>query len=356
MDAEKLRAQFPVCTQFAYLNSGTCGPLPAPAVGVAGQVLEECARSGRGNMYFEQMIALMTQRRAAYAALLSAEADDIALTTSTSEGVVRVLAGLELGPGDEILTSDEEHPGLLGPLTAAQVQRGVSVRAVPFSEIAGEVSPATRLVACSHVSWINGQIVPDLTHIDVPVLLDGAQGVGAVPTDPEALGCDFYAGSGQKWLCGPIGTGMLWVSPEWTERLLATGPTYLNLEDPNAGLKAVPAAGARRFDTPAQSLEAAVLAATAFVVLASTGWVELHERAASLAESLVERLVERGREVAPRGRTTLVSWHDDDPPATKDRLANAGVVVRDLPGTGLLRASVGAWNDESDLERLLAAL
>src|SRR5688572_9868189 len=273
MDAEKLRAQFPVCAQFAYLNSGTCGPLPAPAVGVAGQVLEECARSGRGNMYFEQMIALATQRRAAYAALLSAEADDVALTTSTSEGVVRVLAGLKLGPGDEILTSDEEHPGLLGPLTAARAQRGVSVRAVPFAEIAGEVSPATRLVACSHVSWINGQIVPDLTAVDVPVLLDGAQGVGAVHTDPKALGCDFYAGSGQKWLCGPIGTGMLWVSPEWTERLLATGPTYLNLEDPAAGLKAVPAAGARRFDTPAQSLETAVLAATAFVVLASTGWV-----------------------------------------------------------------------------------
>ena len=356
MDAEKLRAQFPVCAQFAYLNSGTCGPLPAPAVGVAGQVLEECARSGRGNMYFEQMIALMTQRRAAYAALLSAEADDIALTTSTSEGIVRVLAGLELGPGDEILTSDEEHPGLLGPLTAAQAQRGVSVRAVPFAEIAGEVSPATRLVACSHVSWINGQIVPDLTGVDVPVLLDGAQGIGAVQTDPRQLGCDFYAGSGQKWLCGPIGTGMLWVSPDWTERLLATGPTYLNLEDPAAGLEAVPAAGAQRFDTPAQSLEAAVLAATAFVVLASTGWVELHERAASLAETLVERLTEKGRDVAPRGRTTLVSWHDDDPMATKDRLAGAGVVIRDLPGTGLLRASVGAWNDESDLERLLAAL
>src|SRR5215207_2065701 len=126
--------------------------------------------------------------RAAYAALLSAEADDVALTTSTSEGVVRVLAGLDLGPGDEILTSDEEHPGLLGPLAAARSQRGVSVRPVPFAEIAGEVSPATRLVACSHVSWINGQIVPDLTGVAVPVLLDGAQGIGAVPTDPTALG------------------------------------------------------------------------------------------------------------------------------------------------------------------------
>jgi len=356
MDAEKLRAQFPVCGQLAYLNAGTCGPLPGPAVGVAGQVLEECARSGRGAMYFGQMIALATQRRAAYAALLNADADDVALTTSTSEGVVRVLAGLGLGPGDEVLTSDEEHPGLQGPLAAAREQRGVSVRAVPFAEIAGEVSSATRLVACSHVSWINGRIVRDLSAFDVPVLLDGAQGAGAIPTDIKTLGCDFYAGSGQKWLCGPVGTGLLWVSPEWTERLLATGPAYLNLENPAAGLDAVPATGAKRFDTPAQSLEVGVLAATAFVLLASTGWVEVHERAATLAESLAQRLAASGRDVAARDRTTLVSWHDDDPGTTRDRLANAGVVVRDLPGTGLLRASVGAWNDESDLQRLLDAL
>jgi len=356
MDPAKLREQFPVFERLAYLNAGTCGPLPGPAVGVAGKVLEESARSGRGAMYFEQMIALATQRRAAYAALLNAEADDVALTTSTSEGIVRVLAGLDLHAGDEILTSDEEHPGLLGPLAAARAQRGVTVRTVPFAQLAEAVSPATQLVACSHVSWITGSFAPDMIDVDVPVLLDGAQGVGAVPTDVKTLACDFYAGSGQKWLCGPVGTGMLWVSPAWSDRLQATGPTYMNLDNPGAGLDALPAAGAKRFDTPAQSLEAAVTAATAFVLLASTGWDELHERAATLAESFAESLAQSGRTVAARDRTTLVSWHDDDPVATKDRLAAAGVVIRDLPGTGLLRASVGAWNDESDLERLLAAL
>jgi L-cysteine/cystine lyase len=356
MDHAKLRAQFPVCERVAYLNAGTCGPLPAPAVGVASQVLEEAARSGRGTMYFGQMHALATQRRAAYAALLNAEAEDVALTTSTSEGIVRVLSGLDLRPGDEVLTSDEEHPGLLGPLAAARAQRGIAVREVPFDELAAAVSPATRLVACSHVSWLNGRLAPDFTGVDVPVLLDGAQGAGAVPVDVAALGCDFYAASGQKWLCGPVGTGLLWVSPDWTERLLTTGPTYLHLENPRAGLDALPAAGAKRFDTPAQSLEAAVLAATAFVVLASTGWADLHEHATTLAETLARMLAADGREVAARDRTTLVSWHHDDAPAANKRLAAAGVVIRDLPGKGLLRASVGAWNDESDLERLLAAL
>jgi L-cysteine/cystine lyase len=80
------------------------------------------------------------------------------------------------------------------------------------------------------------------------------------------------------------------------------------------------------------------------------------ERAATLAATLAQMLTERGRRVAPRDRTTLVSWQDPDPAAATARLAAAGVVVRDLPGRGLLRASVGAWNDDSDLERLLAAL
>ena len=75
-----------------------------------------------------------------------------------------------------------------------------------------------------------------------------------------------------------------------------------------------------------------------------------------LASLLAERLAGAGRTVAPRGETTLVSWEDADPEATRDRLFEAGIVVRNLPGTAYVRASVGAWNDESDLERLMAAL
>jgi L-cysteine/cystine lyase len=82
----------------------------------------------------------------------------------------------------------------------------------------------------------------------------------------------------------------------------------------------------------------------------------VHARAAALAAELAERLAERGRDVAPRAATTLVSWEEPDPVATRGALAEAGVVIRDLPGTPYLRASVGAWNDESDLERLLSSL
>ena len=82
----------------------------------------------------------------------------------------------------------------------------------------------------------------------------------------------------------------------------------------------------------------------------------MHERAIGLAARFADALAERGRAVASRDATTLVAWEDPDPPATAERLAAAGVVCRNLPHTPYLRASVGAWNDESDLERLLAAL
>ncbi len=357
MDPATLRAEFPVLGQFAYLNAGTCGPLPRAANMAIGEMLALATERGRSTAYFEAMLDRRTRLRDAYAALLQASSDDVALTTCTSEGIVRVLGALDLQPGDEVLTSDEEHPGLQGPLAAARDGRGLAVRAVPFARIADEVGPQTKLVACSHVSWVNGRVVSGTRDLgDVPVLLDGAQGIGAIPIDVAQLGCAFYAGSGQKWLCGPVGSGMLWISPQWSERVPAPGPTYLNLETPAAGLDAVARTTAARHDASALSAETCAAALAAVELLGGAGWDAVHERAATLAAQFADALTERGREVAPRDRTTLVSWKDADPEATRTRLAEAGVIIRDLPGTGLLRASVGAWNDESDLERLLSAL
>jgi L-cysteine/cystine lyase len=197
---------------------------------------------------------------------------------------------------------------------------------------------------------------PGLARAGVPVLLDGAQGVGAVDVDVTQLGCAFYAGSGQKWLCGPVGSGMLWVAPAWRERLAPIGATYLNLDDPAAGLDSPPRPDARRHDAPAISAEASAVAVAANDAIGAHGWPEARTRAVALAAALADRLAASGRTVAPRGPTTLVSWEDPDPEATRDRLAERDVVVRNLPGTSYLRASVGAWNDEDDLERLLAAL
>ncbi len=358
MDAAALRACFPVFERVAYLNAGSCGPVAGASVRALG---EECARwleEGRGKAYFERLQETHSELRSAYAEALGAAAADVALTASTSDGIVRVLLGLGLSAGDEVLIAEHEHPGLLGPLAAAREQLGLEVRAVPLAEIAGAVGPRTRLVACSHIGWTTGELAPPLGAVpdDVPVLLDGAQGAGAVPVEPDRLGCAFYAGSGQKWLCGPVGTGMLWVAPAWRRRLRAAGPTYPNLEEPGLGLGARPWPDARAYDAPALSAEVAVAARAAVDVLASHGWDDVHARARSLAGATAEGLRAAGREVGPRGETTLVSWRSDAPEDEVARLLESGVVVRSFAGLPWVRASLGAWSDQDDVDRLLAAI
>lgn len=352
-----MREEFPVFGAVAYLNAGTDGPLPARAVQASANELQRELGEGRAMAHFERRSELSGELRAAYARALGADPADVALTTCTTEGMAQVVGGLDFAHSDEILTSDEEHPGLLGALSAAHALHGVDVREVPLAEIANAVGPRTRLVACSHVGWVSGSLVPaELAELDVPVLLDGAQGVGAVPVDVHALGCDAYAGAGQKWLCGPDSTGMLWVSPTLRERISVSRRGYANLSDPNEGLHAQLHEDARRFDTLSQSAETVACALAAITVLESFSWAAVHEQARTLASRLAELLAERGRKPAPRGPSTLVSFHSPDPEGERTLLAERGVIVRNIPDRPLLRASVGAWNDEQDLEQLLQAL
>ncbi|HEX4806030.1 MAG TPA: aminotransferase class V-fold PLP-dependent enzyme [Conexibacter sp.] len=352
-----LRAQFPVLERIAYLNAGTNGPLPAPAVAAAREQLDRELAGGRaGIAHFQRRVELADGLRAAYAARVGCAPDDLALTTSTTEGVGRVLLALDLRPGEEIVTSDEEHPGVLGPL-AAQRARGVRVRVAPWADVADAVGPDTRVVVCSHVSWRSGRFAPAaLASLEVPVLLDGAQGAGAVPVDVAALGAGAYAAAGQKWLCGPEGTGLLYVSAALRERMHAPAPGYANLSDAGAGLDAAPWEDARAYDTPALPAASLAQAQAALDALGAAGWDAMHAGAAELAATAADALRERGRELLERDRTTLVTWREPDAEAAVARLAAAGVVVRSLPGEDLLRASFGAWNTVDDLDRLLGAL
>lgn len=355
MDAAAFRAEFPVFERLAFLNAGTDGPVPAVAVRAAHEALESELADGRHHPHFAARMGLQSELRSFYAGVLGCETRDVALQTSTSEGLGTVLAGLDLGPGHEIVTSDSEHPGLIGPLLAART-RGAKVRPVPLAEVAHAVRPTTTLVACSHVSWVTGEFAPaELRDVDVPVILDGAQGAGAVPLDVRALGCAAYAAAGQKWLCGADGTGMLYVEPEFAERVRVVAPSFVCFDDSHAGFDARLHDDARRFDTASLSREASAFSLASARLLDGAGLDAIHARAIALAAELAAALERRGRTVAPRSETTLVAWEDEDPPGTRQHLADAGVVVRDLPGTAYLRASVGAWNDERDLERLLSA-
>lgn len=350
-----LRDEFDVLQHTAYLNSGTDGPIPRAAAEQARAEIAAEAAEGRLWPHFERRRALTDELRAGYARVLNCDPDEVAVTSGTSTGLALVLAGLDLGPGDEVITSDSEHPGLIGPLIAARA-RGVTVRAVPFARLADAVDARTTLVAASHVNWITGEIAPaELADVPVPVILDGAQGAGAVEVDVRALKCATYAAAGQKWLCGADGTGMLYVEPEFGARVRTIAPGYAAFEDPSKGLDATLRTTGRRFDGQI-SREAVAFSLAALEVLEKHGLAEIFERAADLADRFAEALNAAGHAVAPRGRSTLVAFEHPDPEAARQRLAEAGVALRNLPGYPYLRASVGAWNDESDLDRLLAAL
>jgi L-cysteine/cystine lyase len=354
-DPTWFRAQFPVFERLSFMNAGSEGPIPRRAADAVQERLRSELEGGRGGRpYFMALLELAATLRGRCAERLGCDAAEVALTGSTTDGVNTVVSGLDLRPGDEIVTSDEEHPGLLAPLARAQRRHGVVIRAVPWEELASAVGPKTRLIACSHVSWVSGRLVDAraLAATGVLVVLDGAQGLGAVPVDVRALGCDFYAASGQKWLCGPTGSGCLFVKRERLDDLLMPWPGYGSLADPQNPLSSEPAEGAARFDVGFPTGIRSAWALASLDLFEEAGWEWVHERGLALAARLAQALAERGLEVAPRGPTTLVSWRAQDAEEQVERLREQGIVVRHLPGLGLVRASAGAWSSEEDVERL----
>jgi L-cysteine/cystine lyase len=357
MDVAALRAQLPVLERVVYLNTGSVGPVPAAARDATEADLRLQLEQGRGGKdHFEHAHALSERLRARIAPLMGCDPWEVALTGATTDGVNAVLGGLDLQPGDEIVTSDEEHPGLLVPLARARERPGLAVRVVPFDAVPGAVGARTRLVACSHVSWISGRVadVDALAAASAPVLLDGAQALGAVPVDVRALGCDYYAASGQKWLCGPIGSGYLYVREDRIDGLAPAWPGYGTLSDPARPLDLTLQPGAARFDTGFAPSHRSAWALAALDVLREAGIEALQARAIASAAQLAELLAARGIAVAPRGPSTLVSWEATDPQSESARLLDAGYLLRDLPGTPYVRASVGGWTSDAEIEGLAA--
>ena len=189
--------------------------------------------------------------------------------------------------------------------------------------IRAEITPRTRLLGLSHVSWINGALMPlrELAGHGVPILVDGAQGAGAIPVDVEELGVDFYTVSAQKWLLGPAATGALYVARSRLDDCRVAFPSYFSWKLPDYELRD----GAVRFEgswTPPASV-AGLLASFAFA--AEVG-EERFSRAREAAERCRALLLEHGAEVVTEpGQGTLVSWRADDPESMVDRLAEQGV-------------------------------
>jgi L-cysteine/cystine lyase len=364
VDLDAIRAGLPVLDRLAYLNAGTNGPLPRRTVEAMTAILARDLEEGRSSRsYFETMLARRDELRAALARVLHAEPGEVALTNSTTEGCNVVVNGLGIRPGDEVVTTDSEHPGLFGALVASGADlRAVPVRDLRAVDVLGELTAAvterTRLVALSHVSWLTGAAFPvrDLAELDPPVLVDGAQAAGAIPVDVHELGCDFYTVSAQKWLLGPDVTGALYVTRERVEELRMAMPSY-GAWDFGDDHTYSPRADAARFD-PGWIAAASGTGLLESLAFAEEAGEERFEHATAMAAHLRHMLEAAGHQILTEpDQATLVTWKvEEESKAVVERLADAGVVVRDLPGLGWLRASCGFWTSHDDLERLLGAL
>ena len=346
---EEVRAAFPVLEQFAYLNAGTNGPLARDAVeATIAEQLVDLAQGRGGEPYFSRALGMRDEVRAKLAALFGVEPAQVALTRSTTDGCNIVLAGLGIGPDDEIVTSDVEHFGLIGPLHAS----GARIVTAPEDGIVDAVTGRTRLIAISHVSWVTGNSLDPArvkAETGLPILIDGAQSAGVIPVEVGAI--DYYAVSCQKWLCGPDVTGALIVKRP--DDLPVALPSYFAQAEHQPDGSYVPREGAERFDsgwigTPS-------LAGLSKALDVAPEW--RFERAADMSAKCRAALEERFEVVTKPDQAGLVTFRPTrDPTELVEKLRTEGVIVRELPGRNLIRVSCGYWTSDDDLERLLGGL
>lgn len=251
------RAQFPALVNKQYFNYGGQGPMPQPSLDRIVATIQEIQRvgpfSGAANGYVSGIRRALRDRMAQE---LQVDSSAITLTEDVTMGCNIPLWGLTWQPGDHILMSDCEHPGVIAAVQEVQRRFGVEMSTCPLmatlnegdpaAVIAAQVQPKTKLVIISHILWNTGQVLPLKQVMDacravqpnVRVLVDAAQSVGVLPLQLAATGVDFYAFTGHKWWCGPEGVGGLYVSPEARETM---HPTYIGWRSINYSATGQPA-------------------------------------------------------------------------------------------------------------------
>lgn len=370
---EALRAQLPAVRTTGYFNAGSNGPLPTVALEAAEMVA--CRELEQGRIVPGAYVANRERNRrvaSSAAEVFGADADEIALTHSASEGINTALMGMTWNPGDEVVSTTEEHPGLLLPLALLAHRFGVVTRYANIGDggsgvveaIAAKITSRTRAIALSHVLWSTGAVLPlrDIATLarerHLLVVVDGAQAAGQIPVDLHALGIDAYAMAGQKWLCGPEATGLLFVR---RDRFADIAPTYVRYGQFETSGYFLPAAGAMRFEIGEfYSPAIAALEATLQWLHDEVGLDWAYRRNADLGAELRERLASIAgvSVVTPSGSMAgLVNFSivGMQPLEIADRIFQRGYTIRYVatpPCTLSARASVAWWNTDEEVAGL----
>lgn len=287
VEINEIRDNLPGVNDTVYLNTGTCGPLPQHVYDLMeAEMRTDLTRARIDSDHFPKIMRSRTQVREVVAAAVGADPSEIAVTSSTTDGMMQTVVGYRWQPGDELLISNIEHPGGLIPSFLAKRRNNLRMRVVDVGLGGGDpadivaaferaITPRTRMIVLSHVSYTTGAKLPvkEITAMahahDVLVVVDAAQSYGALDLDLHDLGVDAYAGSGQKWMCGPDGTGMLYVKASRVgefEQAFVSGGMQRDSMDYFGGSVA-PAFGAARFDSAGRNVALLVgqIAATEWV-------------------------------------------------------------------------------------------
>lgn len=370
---DAIRDALPSARASAYFNAGTFGPIPTSARDAMVGYVDRAYSDGRiGSAGYAEWHDLTEAARSGFAAIARASSTEIAVTHSTTDGVDLVLLGMDWAPGDEVVITDQEHPGLTEPLAMLARRYGIVVRAAaagPGSDVVATVTALmtsrTRLVAVSHVLWTTGEVLP-LARIGavcaeagVPLLADGAQWGGGIVDPPTSLAVDYFTYSGQKWLLGPSGSGALWVRPQRLAELHTAWPWYASV-DRSSGA-AVPWPDCRRLDAGTISLGAFAGAAAALRFRVDEVGIEEGATASLAVARQVRAALEElpGVEVVPVAEASqLVTFAlpGREAAAIVAALEDARVLVRSFTGLPFVRVSCGFWNDEGDVDRLVEAV
>jgi isopenicillin-N epimerase len=225
-DEPSLAAHWPLDPRVVFLNHGSFGACPRAVLDHQSALRAEL-EAEPVRFLSRELDDRLDVARAALAAFLGADADDLAFVTNATSGVNAVLRSRVWSAGDELLTTDHVYRACRNALDYVAAHGGarVIVAPLPFplespdevvEAVLTKVTPRTRLALLDHVTSPTGLVLPlarliaELSGRGVEVLVDGAHAPGMVPLDLNALGATYYSGNCHKWLCAPKGSAFLW--------------------------------------------------------------------------------------------------------------------------------------------------
>jgi L-cysteine/cystine lyase len=373
---QAIREEMPYAHNYAFLNTGSFGPIPQRTMDAMQSYAKLEFEEGRS---FQREAEKKQEAREAAAAAFNVPASNVALTRHTTDGMNIGILGLNWQQGDELIITDTEHPGGQYPAYLVARRWGVQVRRVNLGDGSGDVVGAiqaaitarTRMIVTSHLTWNTGTALPiaEIQQLaldnDLLLVCDAAQSAGSIATDLGELQIDVYATPGQKWFCGPEGTGAAIVSDRAIERLYQTvvgGSSFKYGSVEHVGGYFLPQPGANRFEVAGTNQPAIVGYATSVNWIAQElgiGWVA--NRSAALGKYAWEKLsnVDGVDVLTPKNRMAgLISFCVDgiEPPDLVARLAEDKVVIRNIGYPACSRLSTGFYNTEEDIDRAVASI